>query len=145
MNVRRNGLILLVATVMLAGCSSPKVSVEEAEAAFAVCFRTVMAATFSGAFGTAPEGVILNDNTLTLEKLDITEFGNIEYTAISGSVVYGNGTMKCDLELIGGPVRTLKFTLSDLSDIGNIKTTIVANGREIEIDVTQDELEAIVG
>ena len=147
MKIKKISLMLL-ATILFAACSSgPKVTVEEAEKAFIIGFVVIFSASMEVAFGNAPEGVSLSEDEkiLTIDKYDLSEFENLGYTDVSGKVVDNDGTKEIDLTLVGGPVKTLKYELTEALDTSHIQMTIEANGNEVEIDITESDFDALEG
>lgn len=138
--------VVATAAVLLSGCNdSSSLSQDEAEEAFLVGFTSVMMASFSAAFGEAPEGVVLRDDMMTmeLEDFDISEFDEVEYTAVSGTVENVRGVIKCTLQLTGGPVETLVFEIADMTNMERIDLTATVNGNEMLIEITEEELQAL--
>ena len=145
MNKNKVYILLLVALLIFSGCGGSKVSVEEAEMGYIVGFAAVMAATFSAAFDQSKEGVTLSEDklTMTLDKYRLSQFEGIDYTEASGKVVNKAGIMQCELELVGGPVKTIKFDIGDINNMSRVQTTIEVNGKKVDIDITEDEFEVL--
>ncbi len=146
MSKRALVVVAAMAAVLFSGCSgSSSVSQDEAEEAFLVGFTSVMMASFSAAFGDAPEGVVLSDDMMTMElqDFDISEVDDVEYTAVSGKVENVEGVMKCDLQLTGGPVETLIFEITDVTNMDGIDLTAIVNGSEMQIEISEEELYAL--
>lgn len=137
-------LLALIAVSFLFACSGTSVSQEEAEKAFVVSFAAVMTASFSSAFGSTPEGVVINDDGLSMEldNFDISEFEGVDYTTISGTVVNENDSLKCDLQLTGGPVKTISFEYSDLTGAEGFNLKAMVNGKENQIEISEEDLAA---
>jgi hypothetical protein len=144
-SIKKICIVLCTSAIVFAGCSASKVSVEEAEMGYIVGFGAVMAATFSAAFDKSAEGVTLSEDklTMTMESYDLSQFTSIDYTEASGTVVNKDGIMQCDLELVGGPVKTIKFEIGDINNMSHVQATIEANGRKVDIDITEDEFEVL--
>ena len=139
---------MFLVAILFAGCSSgPKVTVEEAEKAFIVGFVVIFSASMEVAFGNVPEGVSLSEDkkTLTIDKYDLSELGDLGYTEVSGTVVENDSARLIDLTLVGGPVKTLKYELAGALDTSRIQMTIEANGNEVEIDITESDFDALEG
>ena len=147
MKLKKIGLVLLV-VIAFAGCSAgPKVTVEEAEKAFIAGFVVVFTVSFEAAMGNTIEGVTLSEdgNDLTFENYPLGEFPQLGYTKVSGSVTGEEGAKVVDLKFEGGPVKTLKYEIGEALDMSHVQMTVVANGSEIDIDITEADFDALEG
>ena len=138
----------------LAGCGgsgrggAAPVSVDEAKEAFTVGFVSVFMVSIGAAFGQEMEGVTLDEEAeeIRMDGFDITEFAQesqISYTAVSGSVRSEDDRMVADLQLVGGPVTTITFSLGqeELQAADGFTTTVTANGVDIEITMTPADMQ----
>jgi hypothetical protein len=147
MKMRKIGLMLLGAFV-IAGCSSgPKVTIEEAEKAFIVGIVVVFSASMEIAMGETPKGVSLSEDEkiLTIDKYDLSEFKQLGYTEVSGSVTDIDSVKVVDLTFVGGPVKTMEYEIDEALDMSNIKITILANGNEVAIEIDESDFDALEG
>ena len=147
MKMRKIGLMLLGA-ILIAGCSSgPKVTVEEAEKAFIVGFMVVFSASMETAMGGTLEGVSLSEDekVLTIDKYDLSEFEQLGYTEVSGTVSDHDSGKVVNLTFVGGPVKTIEYELDEALDMSNIQMTILANGSEVEIEIDDSDFDALEG
>lgn len=132
------------------GAEAPPVSMEEAKTAFIVGFVAVFSASIGLAFGQEVPGASLDPETeaMTLENLSLAELTSEEvdfpYSSISGTATpEGEDNMLADLTLEGGPVETLQFTLTSaqMQSESGFDITVVANGREMDLQVTPEDMQ----
>lgn len=137
-------IALLAASLLLFtfGCSDgAKLPTEEVEKAFAVSFSSVLMAFMGAAFGADMEGVTMDEETQTinLDGFDITELGT-EYTSLSGKASGDGESMTIDVTLEGGKVKSISYKVSDFQNSDSIKTTVKANGKEYDLDMTAEDM-----
>ena len=142
--MKKIGIALLAVTLLLFtfGCSGgEKLPTEEVERAFVVSFSSVLMASMGAAFGADMEGVTMDEETqaVSLDGFDITELGT-EYTSISGEASGTGESMSIDVTLEGGKVKSISYTVSDFQDSDSIKTTVKANGKEYDLDMTAEDM-----
>ena len=147
MNMKKIGVLVLTAALFAACSSGPSVTTEEAEKAFIVGFMVIFAASMEAAMGGSVEGVTLSEDgkDLTIKKFPLDEFGNLGYSAVSGTLIETDGVKAVDLTFEGGPVKTLEYEFTDSFDMSKIEMTIKVNGKEIDIDVDESDFDALEG
>jgi ABC-type glycerol-3-phosphate transport system substrate-binding protein len=162
-------LISIALLVSLAACGgssgssgsarSSSVSEEDAIAAFTITASVVMMSAMFLAFGQEIEGISMDDeNTLVFDNVSIAsmfegmgeaadDLPDIAYTTFSGTAASSEEGTVIDLSLEGGPVSTLKYTLTEeMISIGEDETVTVsmeANGNTLNIDIDAEKLEAV--
>ncbi len=119
---------------------APQVTKLEAEEAFAVGLASVFFASFQSAFGSAPEGTSLSEDStvLTLDEFDLAEF-KTDYSTVSGTATNNGEGMDCDLQLEGGPVETLQFSIEDFES-ETVEATVIVNGSPMSLALSEDTL-----
>ena len=80
---------------------------------------------------------------LTLEDFDLS-FIPLGYTSISGTTHSEEETLIADLTLEGGPVETLEFSTSEFQNVDVVKASVTVNGKEMEIELTEADMQAMV-
>lgn len=136
----------------LAGCGGggAAVSEEDAKQAFVFSFGSVMIASIANAFGEELEGVSLNEegDELTLDGFDFAGYMDADpdemvYTSVSGTIANVDERMEANLTLEGGPVSAIEFSLGaeEIQASEGFSTTITVNGREIELDITTEDMQ----
>ena len=155
--IGRIGVVVLIA-VALAACgggrgsagsaNGPAVTVDEAKEAFTVGFISVFMVSIGAAFGQEMEGVTLDmeQEVIRMDGFDITEFADqteVPYTAVSGTVRNVEDRLTADLQLVGGPVTTIAFSLgqAELESPDGFTTTVTANGAQIEITMSPQDMQ----
>jgi len=130
--------------------SAPKVSEDDAKLAYILGMGTVFAASISAAFGQPMEGATLDDNNnLSLEKFDLAQLKGEDspfefpYTFVSGTAVSVDEVMEADLMFEGGPVESLKFSMTgeQLQSEDGFTATVTVNGQEMELHLTPEDLQ----
>jgi len=135
------------------------VSEEDAIAAFTITASVVMMSAMFLAFGQEIEGITMDEeNTLVFDNVSIAsmfegmgeaadDLPDIAYTTFSGTAASSEEGTEIDLTLEGGPVSTLKYTLTEeMISIGEDETVTVsmeANGNTLNIDIDAEKLEAV--
>lgn len=127
--------------VAIMGCSKgAEVSQEEATEALNVAFGAFFIALLSSEFGETPEGVEIDEevDAVTFTDFDLAEM-ETRYTSISGVIGGGGENVSvADLELAGGPVKTIEFEILEDQDAGNAtEMDITVNGHDMTISIDE--------
>ena len=133
--------------LIVSGCGGAAVSEDDAKTAFMVGFASAMSVGFKVALEGEVPGVSIDEETndVTLDGYDVSEIGGGGgYTSISGTIRSEDSSLIADFELEGGPVETMGFTLdlnevSDLPEGSVFKTTATVNGKEMEIEISEED------
>ena len=135
--MRSRLVIVVLAVLTLAHCSSARVSVDEAEEAFVAAFSGAYIGSFVAQLGREIDGVMLDSETdeMLFDEFDISALGT-QYSTISGSATTTAESLLGTFELSEGPVQTLSFELTvDQMRAESIEAVVLANGDEVEIAV----------
>ena len=121
---------------------------QEAKEAFLISLAAVLTSSLLVGLGQKVTGVVLNQasETVTLNRLNVNRLfegqvpTDIDY--ISGKVTGPGNDIVADLTIDGGPVTTLQYTIagSKIESQTGFTVLVIANGHEIEVVVTDDDL-----
>jgi hypothetical protein len=135
-------LLLAAAVVTLGACDQdqePEITSDQAQEAFMVAFGSAYVGSMAAQLGQSLPGVTISDEeegSVVFEEFDVTEL-ETDYTTVSGTVTSETDSARADLTLAGGPVTTIAFdvTAAELSTEGVFRTTVVINGKEMDIEI----------
>lgn len=83
--------------------------------------------------------------TMSFNGYDISGLG-FGYSSMSGRAWHVGATgARFDLELSGGPVRTISYSIADFGSTELIYAEVTANRRSYVVSISADDLEAMVG
>ena len=144
------------------GGQGSSVSENDAIAAFVVVQTVVFTSSMMIAFGQQIDGVSVGDDgTVTYDNVSVVSvmeamggtaednLPDVAYTTMSGTMSESDGGALVDVTLAGGPVSSMKFTLTEEmfasgEEDQSTNVSVEVNGRQMELEITPEKLQAIM-